>query len=167
MSRIPPDRGAAPPHRGRGGGGGRGRGRGRGDGEPSRGGRGRGNGRGGFRGGRGGPPGAPTGPPHHIGPATAAAATSAVTDGRTSIAGKCFHATISIRFLPLYTLIVAEGHVRSLIVKRPGYGTLAVRTLTVNVNAYEVTIPDEIIRHYDGMPSILVNLKHANHIMYS
>jgi hypothetical protein len=63
--------------------------------------------------------------------------------------------------LSVNALIDGEGHVRSVIVKRPGYGTLG-RILTVNTNAYQITIPDTIIRHYDGMSSVFKSLASVN-----
>ncbi|KAF5361966.1 hypothetical protein D9756_002190 [Leucocoprinus leucothites] len=135
--RTAPARGSAPPQRARGGG--------RGGGDAGRGGRG-GNGRGGHGGGRGGGRGgrrgaAPTGQPHHAPHDAAPPAVPAISSGQTSIA----------------------GHVQSVIVKRPNYGTLSVRTLAVLTNAYETTIPDEIIRHYDEITpesdSVKFNMK--------
>ncbi|KAF7770313.1 hypothetical protein Agabi119p4_6287 [Agaricus bisporus var. burnettii] len=110
------------------------------------GGRGRGSGYGGG-GGRGGPPGAFTGPPHPTGPTGAPTIAPAVQDGQTSVAGR----------------------VRSIIVKRPNYGKLSLRPLTVFVNAYEITVPEELIRHYDVViepesESVAFNIKVITHL---
>ncbi|KAF9454403.1 argonaute-like protein [Macrolepiota fuliginosa MF-IS2] len=60
-----------------------------------------------------------------------------------------------------------RGHVRSVIVKRPGYGQ-AGRALTVNVNAYQINIPEETIRHYDAISpeseSVAFNIKVIKHL---
>ncbi len=43
----------------------------------------------------------------------------------------------------------AIGHVQTIGVKRPGFGTSG-RPIQVTVNAFEATVTNEIIYHYDG-----------------
>jgi hypothetical protein len=48
-----------------------------------------------------------------------------------------------------YPLIVVIGHVQTIGVKRPGFGTSG-KPIQVTVNAFEATVTDGIIYHYDG-----------------
>lgn len=49
-----------------------------------------------------------------------------------------------IRFFPDFA-----GHVETIGVRRPNYGTVG-RVVPILVNSFRTTVPQSIIRHYDG-----------------
>ena len=54
-----------------------------------------------------------------------------------------------VEYQSIFFFLSSQGHIQTVGVKRPGYGTGG-RTVNTIVNAFTITIPDSIICHYDG-----------------